>query len=316
MTSTPAADGTTAAAPAGALDSDLVLPAATTMDAVTLHVADLDGTAGYYREALGLEDLPLDATRPSAPGDAARAGGAAAPVVLGRGGTPLVVLVHTPHLPPARPGQAGLFHTALLWPDRASLAATVARAAAHPRSRYVGAQDHLVSQAFYFADPEGNGIELYWDRPRESWRWHGDRVAMDSIPLDPNAFLREHLAGQEAASADVGHVHLKVGDIARARSFYVDALGFEVTADLGTALFVSAGGYHHHVAMNTWTSLGAGPRAATIGLGRVSIAVPGRDDLDALAARLSRAGATFRDDGRTLRFEDPWRSVVEVSADA
>jgi len=296
--------------PATAGDSSRLLPAATGMDAVTLRVGDLPVMVGWYRDALGLVELPAEAA-------AAELAGGPGAVVLGRGTTPLVVLVPTPGLPAPRPGEAGLFHTALVFADRASLAAAVASAAAHPRSRYVGASDHLVSQAFYFTDPEGNGIELYWDRARAGWSWDGDRVRMASLPLDPNAFLHEHLDPATAAgagSADVGHVHLKVGDIPTARAFYVDTLGFEVTADLGSALFVSAGGYHHHLGMNTWHSAGAGPRGATLGLGRVAIAVPARADLDALAARLDDHGVPVRDDGRTLRFEDPWRSLLEVTA--
>ena len=287
-------------------DAERVLPASTTVDAVTLHTGDLAAMSAYYREALGLEELGGATTGTAA--------GRRAAVVLGRGATPVVVLVHTPGLPAPALGQAGLFHTAVLLPDRAALAATVARAARHPLSRYVGSADHLVSQAFYFTDPEGNGIELYWDRPREAWRWEDGRVAMASLPLDPRAFLEEHLTTDDASPAAVGHVHLKVGDIARAREFYVDVLGFEVTADLGSALFVSAGGYHHHLGMNTWQSAGAGPRAATIGLGQVAVAVPDRPALDALAARLDRAGTPVRDDGRALRFSDPWGSLLEVSA--
>ena len=285
-----------------------LLPASTAMDAVTLHAADIGGLADYYREALGFVDVAEDVARVAA-GDA----GGRRRVVLGRAGRPLVVLVHTPDLPPPRPGAAGLFHTAILFPDRPSLAAAVARAARHPRSRYVGSADHLVSQAFYFTDPEGNGIELYWDRDRTDWRWEDGRVAMASLPLDPRAFLREHLDAPVAPTAAVGHVHLKVGDIPRARAFYVDALGFEVTAEWHGALFFSAGGYHHHLAVNTWDSRGAGPRAATLGLGQVAIAVPDRAAVEALAARLAGAGVPTRDDGRTLRFEDPWNSLVEVA---
>ena len=290
-----------------------LLPARTGMDAVTLQVADLPVMVGYYRDALGLDELPAAATAP------ALVGGAGA-VVLGRGATPLVVLVSTPGLPAPRAGQAGLFHTALVFADRAGLAAALASAAAHPQSRYAGAADHLVSQAFYFTDPEGNGIELYWDRARTDWVWHEGRIEVASLPLDPQAFLREHLdeplsaVGTGTAEAGVGHVHLKVGDIPTARAFYGDALGFEVTADIGTALFVSAGGDHHHMGMNTWHSAGAGPRAATLGLGRVAIAVPARSDLDALADRLASHGVPVRDDGRTLRFEDPWRTLLDVTA--
>nr|WP_298456569.1 VOC family protein [uncultured Cellulomonas sp.] len=286
------------------------------MDAVTLHVADLAGMTDYYRDALGLERLDGAATTTALDAATRHTGGRAPQVVvLGRASTPLVVLVHTPGLPGQRRGEAGLFHTALLFPDRAALAAVLLRAAQHPRSRYVGSADHLVSEAFYFTDPEGNGIELYRDRPRETWTWTAaGGVVMDSLPLDATAFVREHSAPDSARTAEVGHVHLKVGDIATARRFYADALGFEVTADLGSALFVSAGGYHHHMAMNTWQSRGAGARAATLGLGQVSLTVPSRDDLAALGARLRAHGVTPRDDGRTLRFEDPWRTLLEVSA--
>lgn len=294
-------------------DDALLLPGATTMDAVTLHVADLPGMTAYYRDALGLEELAGDAARTAT--DLGAPGAAAADVsVLGRGRDALVVLVHTPGLPAPAPGHAGLFHTALLFPDRAALADVVARAARHPRSAYVGSADHLVSEAFYFTDPEGNGIELYRDRPREEWGWQDGRVLMDNAPLDPNAFLRDHLVEQPLSGAEVGHVHLKVGDVPTARAFYVDALGFEVTAEWSGALFVSAGGYHHHMAMNSWGSRGAGARAATIGLGQVSIVVPTAQDVDALAERLRRHDITARHDGRTLRFEDPWKSLLEVSA--
>jgi catechol 2,3-dioxygenase len=291
--------------------ADGQLAPSTAMAAVTLHVRDLAGMTAYYRDALALEVLT----------DAGGTGASGTTVVLGRGAVPLVVLRHTPDLPVARPGQAGLFHTALLLPDQAALAATVATAARHPRSRYVGSADHLVSEAFYFTDPEGNGIELYRDRPREAWPWADGRIQMATLALDPGAYLGEHLtesglAAPQAAGAGVGHVHLKVGDVAAARGFYVDALGFAVMADWHGALFVSAGGYHHHLGLNTWDSAGAGPRAATLGRGPVAGTVPGRADLDALAARLRRHGVAAADDGASLRFEDPWRSRIEVSTAA
>ncbi len=258
----------------------------------------------YYREALALTVL----------GETAGSSG----TVLGRGRTPFLELHPEPDLPVAAPGQAGLFHTALLFDDEASLAATVVTAGRHPATRYVGSADHLVSNSFYFADPEGNGIELYWDRPRSAWRSPDGSLRMASLPLDPQKFLERHLT--EVALGDVeqrpgrvGHVYLKIGDLAAARAFYVDTLGFEQTYQMPGALFVSAGGYHHHMAMNTWASLGAGPRAATLGLGQVAITLPGRDDLDALADRLRQASVPVRDDGATLRFEDPWSSLIEVS---
>src|SRR5690606_28037910 len=143
---------------------------------------------------------------------------------------------------------------------------------------FTGSADHLVSLAFYFDDPEGNGVELYWDRPREEWRWQDGSVAMDTLPLDPNGFIAEHrvapgdlaatgavaatgaAAAPGSAAASIGHVHLKVGNIDVARAFYVDTLGFEVTVGSWPgALFASAGGYHHHLGMNAWQSRGAGP---------------------------------------------------------
>jgi catechol 2,3-dioxygenase len=291
------------------------IAAATAMDAVTLLVGDLDRQLRYYRDVLALDVL-------ADPGD--RIEGATRPDVmtLGRGGRPLVVLRHTPDLPPASRGAAGLFHTAILFDDRAGLAATLASVARHAPQTYVGSADHLVSLAFYLTDPEGNGVELYWDRGRDEWRHAADgTVVMDALRLDPNAFLGEHLTDaslETPASGDavVGHVHLQVGDVPTARAFYVDTLGFDVTASWHGALFVSAGGYHHHLAMNTWNSAGAGPRASSLGLGEVRIALPTADDLGALGARLAHAGVPVADDGVTLRFEDPWRNVVQVAVPA
>lgn len=219
---------------------------------------------------------------------------------------------------PAR-GEAGLFHTALLFEDRSSLAATVASAARYEPKLFTGSADHLVSEAFYFNDPEGNGIELYRDRPRAAWSWEGANVVMDSLALPPQRFLQDHLTedavgGQREAAAAVGHIHLQVGDVQSAHDFYVGTLGFEKTAGWhGQALFVSAGGYHHHMAMNVWNSRGAGPRRDTLGLGEVLIEVPGTDDVGALADRLRVAGVASHHTGAELRFEDPWRNRIRVA---
>jgi catechol 2,3-dioxygenase len=181
-----------------------------------------------------------------------------------------------------------------------------------------------VSEAFYFTDPEGNGVELYFDRDRSQWSWVHGQVEMTTLFLDPNRYLSEHLtqgaadaatAGTGLGDAIVGHVHLSVGDIPSAREFYVNRLGFEQTTTYGSqALFVSAGGYHHHMAMNTWNSAGAGRRGPALGLGKVEIVVPGADDLGELGERMSHYGVVTRDDGRTLAFDDPWANLVEVRA--
>lgn len=287
--------------------SDRTLSAGLTMDAVTLRVGDLELMSDYYANSIGL--TPIEE----------RSIGSEVHRVLGRGDTPFVKLVHTPDLPAVNPRDAGLFHTAFLFDSPASLAATVYRSASDPRARFAGSSDHLVSEAFYFTDPEGNGIELYIDRPREQWTFANGELQMDTLRLDPNAYLEQHLDEQVLASVEsesgiVGHVHLQVGDVAQAKAFYVDALGFETTvAGYPGALFASAGGYHHHVAMNTWNSRGAGPRAARLGLGNVAITLPGREDLDALAARLTHHGIPFADTGRSIAVDDPWGTQVTLS---
>ncbi|MFC7025082.1 VOC family protein [Promicromonospora thailandica] len=277
------------------------------MDAVTLRVGDLETMSGYYASAFALE--PLEE----------RGQGRTAHRVLGRGATPMLRLVHTPDLPAGDPRQAGLFHTAFLFDDAAALAATVYRAVQDTRGRFTGSADHLVSEAFYLTDPEGNGVELYTDRPREQWTLRDGQILMDTRWLDPNGYLRAHLtedalAAGPSRSGRVGHVHLQVGDVPTARAFYVGALGLETTlTDIPGALFASAGGYHHHIAMNTWNSAGAGPRAAALGLGDVAVTVPGREDLDALTARLRAAALPFADDGRSVTVADPWGTQVTVS---
>lgn len=292
------------------LEQATKLGSGTGMDAVTLRVGDLENMSSYYTQALALEPM-AEKVANNATSEVHR--------VLGRGGVPFIRLIATPDLPPVDRRQPGLYHTAWLFPDRAGLAATVYHAARDPRSRYVGASDHLISEAFYFTDPEGNGIELYIDRDRSEWIYRNGEVAMDTIGIDPNAFLSEHLTEDAVDHAGrlpgmVGHVHLQVGDIGRAREFYVDALGFEATlTGLRGALFASAGGYHHHVAMNTWHSRGAGPRAATLGLGNVAVSVSGRNELDALGTRLRDRGLQFRDHGNTISVDDPWGTVVDLS---
>lgn len=279
----------------------------TAMGVVTLRVADLDVMSDYYANAFAME--PLEE----------RVAGRELRRVLGRGTVPLVRLIHTPDLPAGDRHQAGLFHTAFLFHTPANLAATVYRAAQDPRSRFIGSSDHLVSEAFYFTDPEGNGVELYADRPREQWVRSGNQIAMATEYLDPSQYLRQHLTDEAIDDAvvlpgTVGHVHLQVGDIAVAREFYVDALGFETTqSGYPGALFASAGGYHHHIAMNVWNSRGAGPRAATIGLGDISIVVPDRAELDALESRLRARNIAFAGDGRSLSVRDPWDTNVTVT---
>ncbi len=282
--------------------SDL-LAAGTGMGAVTLRVADLDRMIAYYRDAVTLSVLSQDGAR----------------ATLGREATPIVMLEFDPGLKHAGPREAGLFHTAILFDTQADLATAVYSVATRFPNTFTGSADHLVSKAFYFTDPEGNGVELYWDRDRTLWSWTHRQIDMATLRLDPNEFLSEFLDADSIPSAferpaKVGHVHLSVGDIPSARQFYVQELGFEETLALGSqALFVSAGGYHHHMAMNTWNSAGAGRRQLTLGLGLVRIELTEPDDLGSLSDRLTHFGVETRDDGKTLTFADPWLNSIEVA---
>ena len=288
-----------------------LLAADTAMGAVTLNVSHLDRMVTFYRDGIGLDVQPDDGS-----------GG----VVLGRASVPVIVLHPAPALAPATLGSAGLYHTAILFGSKQSLAASVYSTAqylaAQPASgretnaRFVGSSDHGVSEAFYFSDPEGNGVELYADRDRSTWTWSNGTVAMKTDYLDPNAYLRDNVTEQIDVTSPVavGHVHLSVGDIAQAREFYVDRLGFEQTAAFGEqALFVSAGGYHHHMAMNTWNSAGAGQRSRALGLGSIDIRVPSLDDLRALEERMLGFRVPVHNDELSLEFDDPWRNLVRVT---
>jgi catechol 2,3-dioxygenase len=283
-----------------------LLAADTAMGPVTLLVADLDAMVTYYRDSVTLSVVD------EAPGR----------VTMGRGTRPLVILEHSPQLKHASPGQAGLFHTAILFDSERALAAALYSVAQHSPGTFTGSADHLVSKAFYFTDPEGNGIELYWDRDRSTWSWTHGVLEMGTLYLDPNAFLQENLTEEVIENpvygdVVVGHVHLSVGDTASAREFYVNRLGFETTVEMpGSALFVSAGKYHHHMAMNVWNSKGAGRRQPTLGLSQVDIVVPTADDLGALQERMTHFGVSTRDDGQTVSIDDPWANLIRVTAAA
>ncbi|MBX3103737.1 MAG: VOC family protein [Cryobacterium sp.] len=279
-----------------------ILAADTAMGAVTLLVADLDLMIGFYRDGVGLDLLEQI-------GDEA---------ILGRPGKPVIKLRLSKQLRHASQTAAGLYHTAILFESKSDLAAALLSVVRKYPLSYTGSADHFVSNAFYFDDPEGNGVELYWDTARALWEWNQSGIRMGTEWLDPNRFLQDNLTeeGRSAPGdglATVGHVHLKVGDIATAKSFYVDTVGFEITFEMGNhALFVSAGGYHHHLGMNTWQSAGALARTPALGLGQVSIQVPSRADLGALGERLSSKVIPVKNNGNSLEFVDPWSNQVKV----
>jgi catechol 2,3-dioxygenase len=284
--------------------SGAALPAATRLAAVDLTVTDLERSAAYYRDVVGLE--------PGARGESS--------VALAAGGEPLVVLHEEPSARPAG-RHAGLFHFALLHPTREELAQAALRIAT-AREPLAGASDHGVSEALYLRDPDGNGIEIYADRPRSQWpppSAPGDEIGMFTIPLDLQGLLGT-IAGEELRPLSgpglvMGHVHLQVGDIPRAEAFY-GALGFEHMAKIPSASFMAAGGYHHHLGMNTWMGEGVGPApAGTVGLRRWTIVVPAAADVAAAAARLREAGADVAEEGGGIVARDPWQIELLLRAE-
>jgi catechol 2,3-dioxygenase len=280
----------------------------TAMGPVRLTVADLDGLRDFYRDAIGLADLGTEdgAVRLGTDEDSPRS---------------IVELAGDPDATPRPRGTSGLFHLAILVPTRADLARALQRVA-DAGWRLSGASDHLVSEALYLSDPEGNGIELYRDRPREEWPVRDGVLQMDTLPLDLDGVLGE-LRREDAEAAmpegtRIGHVHLNVGDLTAAESFYSGALGFDVTVrGYPGALFVSAGGYHHHVGLNTWAGEGAPPPpAGSRGLRSYGIELPGPNQLAAEEDRLREAGFEPVRDGDRVRVTDPAGNEVVLSASA
>ncbi|SNT73732.1 VOC family protein [Paracoccus seriniphilus] len=227
---------------------------------VTLIVNDLKAMTAFYRKVIGLSVIEI--TRRS--------------VRLGVGQTLLLELIHDPHAPLADRHGAGLFHIAFLLPDRASLGQWL-RHAVESDIPLTGAADHLVSEALYLADPEGNGIEIYRDRPREEWSWHDGMVQMANRRLDLQELATSGSPRPWTGLPDgssIGHVHLQVGDLQHADAFYQGTLQLDIVSRRPQASFYSSGGYHHHLAVNTWNSAGAGMRPAlTTGLAVVELLV-------------------------------------------
>jgi catechol 2,3-dioxygenase len=261
-------------------------------------VSDVDRSVAFYQRALGLRVHAHDATRAE----------------LGDGHETVVVLYEDGQAGPAG-RHAGLYHYALLYPSREALARAAVRLAS-TRTPIQGASDHGTHEAIYLGDPDGNGIELAADRPREVWPTPEEEFSRGGPrPLDFDSLFA---AVETEAPGDhvddglrMGHVHLHVGDIPRGLAFYRDILGFEVYAQLDTAAFVSAGGYHHHLAFNTWRGQGVGPAPVhTVGLGLWTVQLPTSADVEAVRARVQAAGLTYESEPEAFTVPDPWQIAV------
>lgn len=270
-------------------DQQAKLPASAHIGRVTLRVDDLDRIVAWYETVIGL-------TVHHRSDDQA---------VLGTGSEPLLVVVAAPDIPSRDRNEAGLFHTAFRVPSRTALADALGRI--RQQGDLEGASDHLLSEALYLTDPEGNGVEVYCDREREEWPNSDTNgsVGMDTLPLDTTSLPdRSHPEPSVPAGTTVGHVHLESTALGAARAFYVDDLGLRVRDRFGeSALFVAAGNYHHHVGLNVWNDR-TEPHTGQ-GLHRFEIVVPDDQTLDAVRSRLEESGRRFTATQEGIEVSDP-----------
>ena len=274
------------------------LPDKTHVGAVRLLVRDLPQSLAYYEQVLGLRPLAVEHERAT---------------LASHDGRLLVELQTRRGIGPARRGAFGLYHFAILLPDRAALG----RFAAHVASLgiRVGMADHLVSESLYLWDPDGLGVEVYADRPPSAWKTNGRELAMATDPLDIASVIAEGAGvtwDGAPAGTTIGHVHLHVGSLDRAEAFYQRALGFDKTVwSYPGALFMSAAGYHHHLGTNVW-SPGPGPGANEAQLLEWELVVPSRDDVAAVGQSLRAAGYAAEHTSSGLIAADPWQTRIRV----
>jgi catechol 2,3-dioxygenase len=279
----------------------------TAIGAVHLTVCDLARSTDFYVERLGFKV-------------GARGDGAAH---LGAGGADLLVLWERPDARRVR-GTTGLYHFAILVPSRRELANSLAHLLV-TRTPLTGVADHRVSEALYLSDPEDNGIEIYRDRPRSEWPFEGSEVRMATDPLDLDSLYAERSESAEggepwaglAPATTIGHVHLHVARLDEAQRFYVGVLGFDLMQRFGSsALFVSAGGYHHHVGLNTWSGIGAPPPPPDAsGLRHFVLRLPRASARDKVIARVRGAGTVVEEVEGGFALGDPFANRIVLAVD-
>jgi catechol 2,3-dioxygenase len=271
--------------------------------AVGMMVRNLERLTAYYRDMLGLtvqEHTPEVA-------------------ILGVSGVALLELIHRPpDALPDDPREAGLYHTAFLMPTRADLARWILHATKN-RVPIAGAADHDVSEAIYLDDPDGNGVEVYCDPPREKWHRDGKLIFQKTDPLDIDAIIREidpATATYRSAPEGlrIGHIHLRVGNVTSAEAFYCGVLGLDVTRRRTGATFLSSGGYHHHVAVNVWHSNGTGIRnRRRAGLDWFAMEINDQPTIDGVKKRLDAAGVKIAEIPGGFTANDPWGTSIRFT---
>lgn len=280
-------------------------PALPHVTGVQLYVKNLEQSCAFYREKIGFQTLPMSEHKAGLSTD---------------GTTILVTLEELTEATPRNPRETGLYHIAYLLPNRLELARAL-RHYIHVQAPLDGAADHLVSEALYLTDPDGNGIEVYADRPSETWVWEGRQVAMSTNPLKVDELL------EIAESSDLlpwsglpeqtllGHLHLQVAELEDVKQFYVDGLGFDIVSFFGhQALFISSGHYHHHIGLNTWNSRGAKASSETrLGLGSFTIHYQNEAVLKTALIRLTALGFSVIEKPDGIDVQDPSGNRIKLT---
>lgn len=268
------------------------------VEQVSLNVLDLKKAVQFYTEIIGFKVLKQTGQKAYLTTD---------------GKTPLLTLEQPKDVIPKEDKSAGLYHFAILLPSRADLSVFLRHII---KTGYpLGASDHHVSEALYMTDPDGNGIEIYIDRPSSEWKWTDGEVHMVTDPLDGDDLLAESDAEWTGLPAGtiMGHIHLHVSDLKRAEEFYVNGLGFKIVSHYPQALFISSGGYHHHIAINTWQGVGAPKRLKNmVGLNWYTIVFPDVEMRKQAINRLKNIGATVSEDDGLFVTEDPAGNYIHL----
>ncbi|MCF3944309.1 VOC family protein [Oceanobacillus alkalisoli] len=261
---------------------------------VSINVTDLERSLEFYRDFLGFKVLEQTATEAKLTADGEKA---------------ILTLVQPEGVQPKAPRTAGLYHYAILLPNRSDLAALLQHIAEKSGGNMrLGASDHFVSEALYFDDPDGNGIEIAHDRDSGTWEWEGSMVSMGTVALDAQGLLADRKAPWEGMPEDtiMGHIHLHVSDIEVAREFYINGIGYDVVTELPGALFTSSNGYHHHIGMNTWNGVGA-PRTPenSVGLNWFKLVFPDESTRQTTLENVRKLNAPIREADGDYFVEDP-----------
>lgn len=268
---------------------------------VTLQVANLERSLSFYEGILGFQRIERNA-------GVAKLGALNGPVLL--------ELIEVPGASPQPLPATGLYHVAILYPTRADLGRALIRLI--EAGLQIGQGDHLVSEALYLSDPDGNGLEMYRDRPRATWQWSKGTVQMATDPVDIQGLIydAQHDGKQWQGLPEgthIGHIHLQVGNIQQAEHFYHDIMGFDITAHMASATFLSAGGYHHHIGANIWQSRNAKPTPETsAGLQTFVIALANQDALQALKERLAAHNVPLQELDGDVLIHDPWQNKIRL----